>query len=323
MKKSSLKILVSVLLVVILYSILFDKGYFDTLKEISLEDFFSLVLLTLVGYFTMGFQIGYMLKLQSGVKLELMDKLLLPLSMSLFGYIIPANGGLIYSVYFLKSKYDLDSSKGFSIGIVSIYISLIISGFFGLGMCFLDSVSGKLSIICLSIFLILSPAFVFISNKIIQLLNFKEGGFLFKAQVYLNEIVKSSNYLMNNKKILIMNFFYTFLYILITFVSFDLLNKLLNLKLDLVSVFLLLVITRVSSLLRVLPGNLGVEELYMAGIFKFVGADSGLGIIFNLILRLTTIVLFIPLGIIHFMLNIKYIKLKDLFRRNKGSKVEG
>ena len=222
MKKGSLKILLSVLLVVILFSILFNRGYFESLKEISKKDFCLLVLLTLLGYFTMGFQMGYMLKLQSGVKLELMDKLLLPLSMSLFGYVIPANGGLIYSVYFLKSKYDLDSSKGFSIGIVSIYISLIISGFFGLGMCLLESISGKFSIICLSIFLILSPFFVFVANKIIQLLNFKEGGFFFKIQDYVNEIVKSSNHLMSNKKILIMNFYYTFLYILITFVSFDL-----------------------------------------------------------------------------------------------------
>ena len=47
---------------------------------------------------------GFMIKEQEKISITTADKLLLPISMSLFGYIIPTNGSMLYSIYFLKKK---------------------------------------------------------------------------------------------------------------------------------------------------------------------------------------------------------------------------
>lgn len=130
--KNGIKFIISFILIFFLLYFLNQKGCFLVIKKISFFDITFLTLLTLLSYFINGFQIYYLVKTQNNISISLIDTLMLPLSMSLFSYIIPANGGLLYSVYFLKKKYNISSSKGFSIGIVSIYISFIITGIFGL-----------------------------------------------------------------------------------------------------------------------------------------------------------------------------------------------
>ena len=309
--KNSIKLFIALVLIFSLLLFLHQKRYFSVVEKITGMNFLILTLLTLLSYFVSGYQMYYLVKKQNNISISLSDTLLLPISMSLFSYVIPTNGGLLYSVYFLKKKYNIDSTKGFSIGIFSIYISFIISGVFGIISCFLSEMF-NFWILTLSIGLILSPIFVNIFNHFISKFQFKNESILHRIQFFMNSMLSHSNDFITNKSVFVLNIFINILYFAITLISYQYLNLILKINLPLTSVFLILIISRVSSLVRFLPGNIGIEELYMASIFKIVGKDPSIGLIVSIILRITTIILFIPLGIIHSIINLKYINFLDL-----------
>lgn len=318
MKKSRIKTLISILLIVIIFYFLNNSGYLDSIFEIKKTIILSLLALALLSFFISGFQMGFMLKEQEKISITTTDKLLLPISMSLFGYIIPTNGSMIYSIYFLKKKYNIDSSKGLSIGLASVYVSFIVSGIFGIILCFFYENEENGLILTISSCLIFSPKITAIVNKMQMKIVFKDGGYLKKIQEFINSSVLSSTTLMSNHKILIANFIFTGLYIIITFISFSLLNEALSIGLEISTIFLILIITRVSSLIRILPGNLGVEEVYMAGIFKIIGQAIEKGVVFSILGRAIALIIIIPFGIAHFMINLKHVSFKELKKnRNK------
>ena len=148
------------------------------------------------------------------------------------------------------------------------YISFIVSGVFGIVLFTLTE--KNMLILTSSLVLIFTPKIASLANKLQMKISLNPRGYLIKLQSFINSSILSSSSLMSNYKILIANYLFTFTYIIITFVSFNLLNEALNLRLEAVSIFFILIITRVSSLIRILPGNLGVEEVYMAGIFKII-----------------------------------------------------
>ena len=92
----------------------------------------------------------------------------------------------------------------------------------------------------------------------------------------------SANSLMKDYKILFIN---TVLTLFRSYIpNFYLLNDALGMGVSGSGVFMILAITRVSSLIRILPGNIGV--------FKFVGSKTAMGLVFSFLIRLTTIILF-------------------------------
>jgi uncharacterized membrane protein YbhN (UPF0104 family) len=293
---------------IVLY--LYKKGSFSILQNCSLFDLCVLILLTFLGYFIGGYQLNYLLKVQNKVSLSSSDITLLPLSMSLFAYIIPTNGGLLYSVFFLKKKYAIDSSQGFSIGVFTVYTSFIITGIIGLIVCII--LNTIISILTgFSILLIFSPFIIILLNRYFQKINFKQDSWFQKVQIYINRIIVSSKDLIRNRKALLINITINLAFIIVLFLLYSWLNRILQINISLSSLVLLILLLRISSLVRVLPGNLGVEELLTAGIFSLIGKDPAVGLMFSLFLRLSAFVLVIPLGIFHTVFNLKYFSLTE------------
>jgi hypothetical protein len=313
----AIKLLVALALIGLIIFFLYKKKYFNVLEKISVTDFVILTSFTLIGYFTSGFQMYYLVKKQNKIAISLTDTLLLPLSMSLFSYIIPTNGGLLYSVFFLKKKYQIDSTKSFSIGIFSIYISFIITGIFGIVSC-IYSKNYNGWILLISLILIFLSLIINVLNRLFYNIRFKKSSLISKSILYLDRIVIHSNNLIMDKEILFFNIIINIVYLGLSLISYQWLNIILEINLPLTSIFIIILITRVSSLIRLLPGNLGLEELYTGGIFKIIGRDPGVGIIFSLILRFTTILVFIPLGILHTVYNMKLLRFGDILNLRKS-----
>ncbi len=309
--KGVLKYSIAFILITVIFYYLLSNGYFDVLEKVTINDFLILTSITFFSYCVAGLQIYYLTKVQNGILIKLADVVLLPISMSLFSYIIPTNGGMLYSVFFLKKKYNVDSSKGFSIGVVSIYISFIITGVFGvISIAVIDNVN--LWVLPISVALIISPVILHFFNALFKQFRFRKDTIWFRIQNYIDSIIKSANQMMKHRKVVMVNIVISLLYFVLVYFSYQWMSHILDLNLSITSIFVIILITRISSLIRLLPGNLGLEEMYMAGIFKFIGQSVGVGIVFTLLLRLTTVVLFIPLGIIHFLVNLEYLKINDL-----------
>ena len=308
--KDSIKILVSLSLIIIILIYLYKEGIFNVVRQCDLFDFGILVLLTFSGYIVAGYQLFFLVKVQNEVSLKLSDLVLLPFSMSLFAYIIPANGGLLYSVFFLGKKYHVDSSKGFSIGIFSIYTSFIITGIIGLVV---SVILGKIIswLMIVSLVCILSPWVVILCNRLYQRISFKKDSFLHRLQNYVNKVIVSSNDLIINKTTLFITIIINLLLILLLYSSYYWLTLIFGITISPVSLVFLMLLLRISSLIRILPGNLGIEELFAAGIFGLIGKDPAMGLLFALFIRLSAIVLFAPLGIFHTVFNLRYFTKGD------------
>jgi hypothetical protein len=321
-RKEIIKFILALLIIALLIYYLYANNYFIVISKVSALDFLFLTSLTLLSYFASGLQMYYLIKKQNNISISVADTLFLPLSMSLFSYIIPTNGGLLYSVFFLKKKYKIDSTKSFSIGIFSIYISFFITGVFGVFSC-IYSEKYNFWMLSISFALIFLPFIINVINKYFQRIKSRNGSLLNKLLFYLNSVVVHSNNFIQNKEVIFVNLIINLIYLVLSLLTYQLLNIILEAELPLTSIFVIILITRVSSLIRLLPGNLGLEELYTGGIFKLIGRDPGIGIVFSLILRFTTIILFIPFGILHTLLNTKFFKFKDFNNLGIEKKING
>lgn len=267
--------------------------------------------LSLVYSYLSGLQQFIILKKQN-VRLSLQDQLLLPMSMSLFGYIIPTNGGLIFSIYFFKKKYNITPINSISIGVVLIYISFFISGIIGILYCMLYP-SNVFVLLPFSILLIIFPFLVKTSINILIQLN--KGGVVFINKIIegLNKIVLNTSISYDDKRVFAKIITINLMMIIVNIMSIYYLIKMLNLEVPLLSVVLIVLFLRISSLIRILPGNFGIDELMAGGIFAFLGLTASDGVLIFLYSRIISLVfLIIPLGVFHIFLNNKILALSRL-----------
>ena len=79
------------------------------------------------------------------VSLEPVEVLTLPLMMHLFTYILPMNGGLLFQIFYMNHRHQLDMSKGLSFGFQIVLVSLLLTVILGLGLhCALGLTTGPL-----------------------------------------------------------------------------------------------------------------------------------------------------------------------------------
>lgn len=322
--KDVIKLLVSLLVISGIIYYLYARDYFATFDQMRWVDWLVLTGLTLLLYFLSGLQMAFMVNFISKRRLSMADVLFMPMSMGLFSYFIPTNGGFFYAVYYLKKKYDVASTEGFSIGVVSIYISFIIAGIALLATSLALGII-HVYLIVLSLLMILSPFLIYLLNLLIQKIPMKATSLAGRTKAYLDRVITQSNTLMLQKRVLLFNLLITVATLLIFFLLYYYLNAALNLQMTLLSIIAIIAMMRISGLIRILPGNLGLEELFTAGIFGIIGKDPSIGLVFSVSLRLCAFMIMIPGGVLHTAFNTEYFSFKDvkgLWRKPKPSGYE-
>lgn len=306
-----IKIIISVVITGGIVYYLYRNGYFLTFSQAGGSDWAVLLLLTLASYFVSGWQLWYLVRFISSKSIHWTDILFMPMSMSLFGYIIPANGGFLYSVYFLKKKNAVDTTNGFSVAVVTLYLSFIVSGLAFLIASWVTQIL-EWHLLLIALALVLSPLLVTGGNMMLALLPLKAGSRAERARKYLDSVIRQSNSMLLNRQVVLMNFLFTLVSLFLFFMMYFWINKSLGLGLSMVSLLALLALMRISSLIRILPGNLGLEELFTAGLFGLIGHDPSVGLVFSVFLRFCSVIIMIPFGISHTAFNTKYFSMKDL-----------
>ena len=299
--KNFLKSLIGIILAAVLCGYLVHNGTFTCVKQISGLSLFILLLLTASSFMLNGLQMHYLLRKQNSVHLTCWDTILLPFTMNLLSYVIPANGGFLYSVYFLKTKYGVDISKGASIGFFIIYIYLAISGIICLSIgLFLLS----LQAIFAGIALLLSPWLLRIVNLAAKKIKLRFTWFQ-KGKQILSDIVESSEKMLHKREIVLFNILFTVLQTVITYLVYWFLAK--ELKMDISSSIILATVLflQISSFVRIIPGNMGIEDLFSGGVFLLLGQDGSVGVLLSLLLRAARFLLVIPLGLVHLIIEKK------------------
>ena len=69
---------------------------------------------------------------------------------------------------------------------------------------------------------------------------------------------------------------------------------------------------RLSTLVRLVPGNLGVQELFSGGAFYIIGGNLNDGLAIALFVRFLSIVLTFTIGTLGIVVNLNHFKMREL-----------
>ncbi len=263
-----------------------------------------------------GFRLHY------NLHIHLIDLLTLPLMMHLFTYLMPLKGGLLFQMLYSKSKYQLDLSKGFSLGITVFLISVFLTVVLGLGIALNmqpvpEVLTSALFILGLGIviFLVVLP-FVPDEPKKAQGFAGRFLDFLINVRCQLAGQIKNIPLVFG---LLSSTLFSIFMQSLWYWKS----AHMIGVFAPFASIVLMVLFLRIFLLVRLLPGNLGIQELAIGLVFSVTGFDLDQGLIVALLIRVVSVFLTAVIGLIGLYSNLKYFNadsISGLIRNVVGGK---
>ena len=95
-----------------------DVNPLQLISDVGIANLATNLLIGIVYFFSFGYLMRVVYSHHYKQSITWTDTFLLPFMMHLWTYILPAKGGLIYQTFFVKAKYQIDMSKGFSVGVL-------------------------------------------------------------------------------------------------------------------------------------------------------------------------------------------------------------
>ncbi|MBL4586668.1 MAG: flippase-like domain-containing protein [Flavobacteriales bacterium] len=301
-------------------TLLFLAVVWFTFKEVDVVDIWSRLTVTnlllnisfgLAFFLSFGFimQVGF--RQQYQLRINRIDVLTLPIMMHLFTYIMPIKGGMLFQTFFSRYKYKLDLTKGFSLGIMVFLISLLTTVFFGCALAFWLDLQSNALLLTLA-----SMGFGLISLPVLLRFLPKEKkhadglfnrliGFLINVRSQLSEQIK-------NRPLLLGLLLTTLLSVLIQSVWFYQTAKMLGISTELAPVILIVLVLRILLLIRLLPGNLGIQELIIGIVFNAAGFSMEEGLIIALTTRAVSVLLAAMIGLPALYSNLRHFNSGSL-----------
>lgn len=252
-----------------------------------------------------GFRLHYQLKLD---KLEI---LVLPMMMHLFLYIMPIKGGMLFQVFYSKQKYGLDLSKGFSFGVMVFLNSLLLTVLLGLALLYfipIRSLELKLMIWCLAA----SLFGIFVAIRLLPKKELNPVGLLPRIANFLIRVRKQLEEQTRNRKLFVALSVTTLISTLIQAFWFWKVAEVLGLQSEFLPVLLVVLILRILLLIRLLPGNLGVQELMIGAVFAAAGFQLQEGLLIAVITRLISVFWTTIIGLPALFSNLHYFESATL-----------
>jgi hypothetical protein len=311
-----------------LAAIAFSLVVFFTFKNVDPQSFLNNltiqnVLLNLVigvVYFSsFGLVMTVVFKRHYNVDFVKEDTFLLPFMMHIFSYIMPVQGGMLFQTFFMKMKYKMALTKGFSTGVYLFMASLILTCVGGLILSyFIDGVSE----IRMVLYLMLIGLMGIMGTAVVTSgITIKGDTFFYKIIGFLHDIIAQVGELSKQpilflKVMLIIGFsalihagwFYQTAIILGIEVSFS-------------GMLLATLVFRIVMLIRILPGNLGIQELITSIVFLGAGLAIEEGLLIAVFNRAASVMLAAIIGLGGLYHNFRYFGtdgIQQLLNKMKG-----
>lgn len=251
-----------------------------------------------------GFWLHYDLKIKP------IEILTLPLMMHLFLYLMPMKGGMLFQVFYSKHKYALDLSKGFSLGMTVFFSSLILTIILGLFLVYAIPIRSfeltatllfmAFAFIGASGILSLLPTFQPTSTGVVS----RVVGFLIRVKSELLEQFK-------NPQLFVALIATTFASVVIQAILFWQTSLEMGIASDFLPVLLVVLILRVILLVRLLPGNLGIQEIMITVTFAAAGFSVEDGLLIGIVTRLISVFWSAVVGLPALYSNLKYFDVNN------------
>ena len=290
-----------------------NPDYLVLIRNVS----FSQVIISLLIGFSLflinGYILAYLVKQHYQTTIKRIDMVVLPFMMHLFSYIIPFRGGLLFSALFLKIKYDIKGTEGIAIGVFTLIISLIITGLCGIYFAVRNGMLCSMWS-AVSILFILSPLVVGILGRLVRGIEMKPGSLPDRIKTIIYSISISSQRLLNDYRRSLVIFFLTIASTIgyVVFLYFTAFILQMNTTIDKIIMFALMM--RLSTIVRLAPGNLGVQEFLSGGAYYMLGGSLNDGLAMALFVRFISLMLTFFIGTAGLLMNMNRITLQELKR---------
>lgn len=309
------KLLIVTALGLFLAVVFYTFGQFDlTLVAQALQpkSFAINVGLGLASFLSFGLLLRSAFQRQYQLKLPPIEMLTLPLMMNFFVLILPLNGGLLFQAFYMKHKHGLDLSEGLSLGLSIFLVNLLITVVAGLGLyraLGIEHVPLFYLLIALATALLFFPVVLkLLPDRQVETNTAKQRflGFLIDIKRELQEQLTHSGLLLSLAST-------TSLMVLIQAFWYQQSAAILGFETGYLQMLLLALILRIILLIRLLPGNLGFQELMIGAVFAATGLGLQQGLLVALLIRMVSVLLTATIGVTGLYSNLRSMDA-DSFR---------
>lgn len=271
----------------------------------------GLVASTAVGLLTMatqGLVLRYVLHKGNGTHISWADTLSLPFAMHLWTFIIPIKGGFMYSSFMVSRKYETPFSNGYSSGLAMFIGSLFVNGLFGLILYNLTPTQSRVFPLFFGLFLSVPLSVAIVSRMVVDLQytgSSQVVSFLLRVAADLAALTRAPKAL---TVVTVLSTFNMLLHCLWFWAG----AEALGIEVSAVNIGVVTLVLRVLFLIRLLPGNLGIQEVLTAGAFAAAGVSWADGMAMALLLRMEAVLLTMAIGIPAMMLNAHHLNVSSV-----------
>lgn len=307
---STLGSLIAILIfTVVAYSAFKDIDLIVLLNQIGLIGFIGNLLIGIVFYSFLGVLMRIVYKRHYKFSLSGQDTFLLPFMMHLWTYIIPVKGGLIFQTFYVKAKYHLDMSKGFSVGVLIFVASLLVTSIIGGSISLLVYDAPILQLLLAAMFGTL--IFFVVAGRLASEPNTEKTGLLNIAIAFVKNVLIQFNRQTKDTGLLFKLIFATFISSMLHTVWFYQTAYILGYNPDPTGILLATLVLRIIVLVRILPGNLGIQEVMTGTVFLGAGLTIQEGLITAILIRFSSLILAATFGGIGTYNNLQLIGMKS------------
>lgn len=312
MKSLFIRLLLLLLTVTGVFYFLSSNQALVEFEKLSIQEW---LLISLVAWIIMIFTtfLTFKIRLRND-KFRTTDLLTYPLVQSLWGYIIPIQGSIIFSVTYFKRIYQKSTTESVSINLLFVLISLIAGGIIGLLTLILSNRFEPLPYV-----LFLTSLFTGIVPFLVgtALITFLEGKI--KNQlllVILSRITLLKKDLSNSVRFFMRNpiLITTFLgRIILLYVWYYIIANSLNLGLSIDAGLLFIFFSQSSTLLKFTPGNWGSQQAVVGILFGLIGLKPNDAVLISTISMLSTVALSFSIGLISNFYYLRRFNIENIF----------
>jgi hypothetical protein len=282
-----------------------DDEMWGLLRKSGVYAFGISVVIGLLNYAVSGWLYRFQISETTGKTLSAADTIFLPTAMNMWSYLLPVQGGMFYSVAFFKAKYGISLITGTSLSVITYVINVFIGGMAGIAYVLYTPekhlVLGLISVLC-----ILSPLLLSITYKFGRLFKYISFGIISKVLDAVYRLLKDSNAMLRQPRLILGSIILNLLHSVTMIAWFYWSSIALGAGVSLLGCVILGLFMKISIILRITPGNLGLEQILAGGLAVVIGSSVKLGVVISLYMTITTIFIVFTVGSLFTLLNISY-----------------
>jgi uncharacterized membrane protein YbhN (UPF0104 family) len=289
--------------------IVISNDYLALLKKVTVFDFTVSLLFCWLFYVAGGLQIVYVLKILDNINFKFIDIIAFPFGQSLWGYIIP-KGGILYLSFIIRSKYNVGLKNTLSISLFGYFVSFIFCGITGLIYSY--KFNYKPEFVVISLLFLLSPLIFITVTRIFKKVIADNNGFwgkiknlFYESNEYINSLWKNPGLIIGSVLIYMLRLICISGWYYFLIVNF-------NFNYSYFDVILISLLTEFLEIVRIIPGNFGLQELANGGLFYLIGNNFVDGVFISLYTRLIILLLTFSLGLYYVHKNSKHFTFKEI-----------